>query len=109
MARCFLRGCKVIVLDEPTAALDGENEVSWISMVLSYRDGLLQTRVRDALNALVAESSTTVILASHRLSTVANANNIFVLDDGRIVETGTSPQLLKKKGVYYNLMKNQLM
>ena len=50
----------------------------------------------------------TVITVAHRLSTVKNADNIVVLDKGEIVEQGTHNELAAKKGVYYELVKNQL-
>ena len=53
------------------------------------------------------QGKTTVIVA-HRLSTVKHADQIVVLDKGRISETGTHDELIRKKGTYYNLIKNQL-
>ena len=53
-------------------------------------------------------SGKTVIIVAHRLSTVRNADNIVVLDEGRIVETGSHSELIATKGAYYTLVKNQL-
>ena len=50
----------------------------------------------------------TVVIVAHRLSTVKNADNIVVLDNGRIAEQGTHEYLIKLKGKYYMLVKNQL-
>lgn len=50
----------------------------------------------------------TVIIVAHRLSTVRNADQIVVIDDGKVVETGTHESLITSKGAYYNLVKNQL-
>ena len=53
-------------------------------------------------------SGKTVVIVAHRLSTVRNADNIVVLDGGRIVESGTHSELIARKGAYYQLVKNQL-
>ena len=50
----------------------------------------------------------TVIVVAHRLSTVKNADQIVVLDAGKVVETGNHASLIEKQGAYYNLVKNQL-
>ncbi len=50
----------------------------------------------------------TVVIVAHRLSTVKNADNIIVLDKGKIAEQGTHKELTAKRGLYYNLVKNQL-
>ena len=50
----------------------------------------------------------TVVVVAHRLSTVRNADQIVVLDGGKVVETGTHESLTAKRGAYYNLVKNQL-
>lgn len=50
----------------------------------------------------------TVVVIAHRLSTIKNANQIVVMDDGRVVEIGHHDQLMNMKGVYYNLIQNQL-
>jgi len=50
----------------------------------------------------------TVIIVAHRLSTVKNADQIVVLDNGKIIEIGNHKELIKKKGYYFQLVKNQL-
>ena len=50
----------------------------------------------------------TVIIVAHRLSTVKNADQIIVIEQGEIIETGNHTELTKKKGAYYKLVKNQL-
>lgn len=50
----------------------------------------------------------TVVIVAHRMSTIKNADNIIVLEDGKIAEQGNHEQLLQNKGVYYNLIKSQL-
>jgi ATP-binding cassette subfamily B protein len=82
IARTILRNPPVLVLDEATSALDAETERA----------------VQDALDSL-AEGRTTIAIA-HRLSTVRDADEIVVLDGGRIVERGTHDQLLARRGRY---------
>ena len=76
--------------DEATNSLDANNEHS----IIQNLEGFLQGR-------------TSVIIA-HRLSTVVGADNILVMSEGRIVESGTHAQLLAQRGIYYELVKNQL-
>lgn len=89
IARIFLRNPKLLILDEATSALDSESEQA----------------VSEALNQLM-EGRTSIVIA-HRLSTVVNADNIIVMDEGRIVESGTHSELLKKGGRYAELYKMQ--
>jgi len=77
-------------MDEGTSSLDAENEKVIIDN--------LQEFFRDR----------TVIVVAHRLSTVKNADQIVVLEQGEIVETGKHEELINKKGAYYKLVKNQL-
>lgn len=90
IARAVYRNPDYIFLDEATNSLDTRNEKSIV-------DGL-----RDFYRGR------TVLVVAHRLSTVCDADNIVVLDSGRIVEQGTHDYLIGKRGYYYDLVKNQL-
>ena len=85
IARALLKNASIIFLYESTASLDPENEVL----------------VQKAIAQLVENK--TVIMIAHRLRTVVDADQILVLDDGKLVEYGTHNELMKKKGVYQKL------
>lgn len=85
IARALLKDAPVILLDEATASLDPENE----------------GEIQKAIAKLV--EGKTVIMIAHRLRTVAGADQILVLDDGRVVESGTHKELLKRDGLYKKL------
>lgn len=89
LARAFLRDAQIIVLDEPTSALDA----------------LAEHEVFKQFRQLVKDR--TAILISHRLSTVKMADRIYVLEDGRIVESGTHDQLIYRNATYARLFKTQ--
>ncbi len=88
-ARAILADPKILILDEATASVDTMTEA----------------KIQAAMEAMTA-GRTTVMIA-HRLSTVRNADMILVVKDGKIVEQGTHPQLLKQKGYYYGLYTRQ--
>lgn len=89
LGRAFMRECEVLVLDEPTAALDAENEL----------------RVFQQFRELTADK--TAVLISHRFSTVRMADRIFVIEDGGISEQGSHDDLLALGGTYARLFTMQ--
>ncbi|MCI5560561.1 MAG: peptidase domain-containing ABC transporter [Phocaeicola sp.] len=90
IARAVYKNPDFIFLDEATNALDAKNEKIIVENLNEFYKGR------------------TVVVVAHRLSTVKNADQIIVIDKGKIVETGSHTYLVKKNGVYYNLVKNQL-
>jgi ATP-binding cassette subfamily B protein len=90
IARAVYKNPEFIFLDEATNALDANNE----RVIMENLDQFFKGK--------------TVVVVAHRLSTVKNADQIVVLEKGKIVEKGTHKELSKKKGAYYELVKNQL-
>jgi len=90
IARAVYKNPQMLFFDEATSALDANNEKEIINK----------------LNTFFVDK--TAIIIAHRLSTVKNANQIVVLDKGKIVETGDHNELVTQKGQYYELVKNQL-
>jgi ATP-binding cassette subfamily B protein len=90
IARAIYKNPDFLFFDEATNSLDANNEVVIIK------------------NLELALKNKTVVIVAHRLSTVKNADQIIVLDKGRIVETGTHLELTSQRGTYYTLVKNQL-
>ncbi len=90
IGRALLKDAPVLILDEATSHLDGLNE----------------RLVRNALDELMADRTTLVI--AHRLSTVRDADQIVVLDEGRVVEIGSHDQLASEDGLYARLVRRQL-
>ncbi|WP_371716960.1 peptidase domain-containing ABC transporter [Pedobacter sp. KBS0701] len=90
IARAVYKDPEYIFFDEATNSLDANNEKA----IMENLEKFFQGR--------------TVVVVAHRLSTVKNADNIVVLDKGKIIEEGTHEILTQKKGSYYNLVKNQL-
>ena len=90
IARAILKDSPIILLDEATSSLDADSE----------------EKVQNAIMNLTKNKTTLVI--AHRLSTIIRANKIIVLDDGKVVDTGTHEELLKKSGVYKNLYSKQI-
>lgn len=89
IARAILHDPKILILDEATASVDTETE----------------RQIQEALERLVKGRTTFAI--AHRLSTLRNADRLFVLEKGKNVELGTHEELLKAKGTYFNLIKIQ--
>ena len=85
IARVFLKNPPILIFDEATSSLDTESEAA----------------IQQAMKVL-SEQRTTIVIA-HRLSTVKNADRIFVLHQGQIVESGTHEELLQQQGYYQNL------
>lgn len=90
IARAVYKNPEFIFFDEATNALDANNEREIMEHLHLFYKGK------------------TVIVVAHRLSTVRDADNIVVLDKGRVVEEGTHEELTARRGVYYKLVKNQL-
>jgi len=91
IARLLLKAPAIVVLDEATAHLDSESEVA----------------VQQALDAALADRTSLVI--AHRLSTIRQADRILVIDDGRVVQSGTHATLLAQGGLYSDLYRTQFI
>lgn len=86
IARALIRDPKILLLDEATSSLDSESEK------------LVQAAFERA------GKGRTMVVVAHRLATVQNADVIFVLGEGKVLETGDHNQLLRKRGVYYQMV-----
>ncbi|KAI1176837.1 P-loop containing nucleoside triphosphate hydrolase protein [Nemania sp. FL0916] len=91
IARALIRQPEVLLLDEATSSLDSESEK------------LVQAAFERAANGR------TMVVVAHRLATVQNADVIFVLGEGKVLERGSHVELLKKKGVYWNMCQSQAL
>ncbi len=89
LARAFYEAAPILILDEPTSAIDTEAEA----------------KIFENLDALYRDK--TLILISHRFSTVRKADEIIVLKDGKIAEEGNHETLMKKSGIYAQMFKKQ--
>ncbi|MDU3013030.1 ABC transporter ATP-binding protein [Flavonifractor plautii] len=89
IARALLKNAPIVLLDEATASLDVENE----------------TKVQGALSRLLADK--TVLVIAHRMRTVAGADHIVVLENGRVAEQGTPAELMEKGGLYRRMVELQ--
>ena len=90
IARAFLKKSKIILLDEATSSLDSETE----------------EKIQKAIDKLTSNKTTIVI--AHRLSTILNSDNIYVLEKGRVVDSGNHESLLANSQVYKNFYDRQL-
>lgn len=88
-ARALLNDPSVLILDEATSSIDTETEIA----LQKGLDELLKGR--------------TSFIIAHRLSTIQGADRIMYVDDGKIIESGSHEELLKQKGLYYNLYMSQ--
>jgi len=89
LARLLLKSPRMVILDEATAHLDAENELA----------------VQNALDEAMSERTSLVI--AHRLSTIRSADQILVIDGGRVVQRGTHAELLAAGGLYHDLYETQ--
>ena len=89
LARAIIKKPVLLVLDEATSSLDSISE--------KY--------IQNALDMIV--QNTTILAVAHRLSTIANAHYIYVVENGKIIEEGTLGELSLKKGTYYEMAKVQ--
>jgi ATP-binding cassette, subfamily B, bacterial len=89
IARFFYRNAPILILDEPTASIDAVSEASIFDNIYRFMKGK------------------TVIIISHRFSTVRNADRILVLDKGKIIEEGSHKELLAMDGKYAHAFKLQ--
>ena len=90
IARAFLKDAPVILLDEATASLDVDNE----------------TMIQESLSQLIKNK--TVMIIAHRMRTVADADKIVVLKNGKVVESGKPSELMAKSGIYAGMVNTQL-
>lgn len=90
IARALLKDSKIILFDEATSALDNEN----------------QNKIKIAIDNLVKNH--TIIIVAHRLSTIMDADFIYLIDNGKVVASGTHKQLLKKSKIYKSLYENEI-
>ncbi|MDD4637643.1 MAG: ATP-binding cassette domain-containing protein, partial [Bacteroidales bacterium] len=90
IARAVYKNPEFLFFDEATNSLDTNNE----------------KEIMDKLSSFYQDK--TVVIVAHRLSTVRHADNIVVVDKGKIAEEGTHEDLIARKGIYYTLVKNQI-
>ena len=90
IARAMIKKSSIILLDEATSSLDAETE----------------TKIQEALGILT-KNKTTIVIA-HRLSTILNSNNIYVINSGNVIDSGSHEQLMSKSDIYKNFYEKQI-
>lgn len=90
IARAIYKEPKYVFLDEATNSLDASTEKQIMQNLIDFYNGR------------------TVVVSAHRLSTIKNADNIIVISDGKVIEQGSHFELMQKKNIYYQLIKNQV-
>ena len=91
IARALLKNAPILLMDEPTSALDAGTE----------------TAITNVLTADELKKNKTIIIIAHRLSTIVNADKIIVMEQGKVVETGTHKELIDMDGIYAGLYKKE--
>ena len=89
IARCILKDAPIVILDEATASVDADNE----------------SQIQAAISELV--QGKTLLVIAHRLHTIAKADQILVISDGRIAEQGSHETLIAANGLYHNMVKKR--
>jgi ATP-binding cassette subfamily B protein len=92
IARSLLRHPRLLIFDEATSALDSITEEA----------------ITATIKSISAQREQITVLIAHRLSTIMHADRIYVLEKGRIIETGSHEQLLQEKGLYYAMWRQQI-
>ena len=92
IARALLRHPKIIVFDEATSSLDS----------------ITEDEITKPLKNVVSKKEHITVMIAHRLTTIMHADKIFVLEKGKIIETGSHAGLLEEKGLYYAMWRQQI-
>jgi ATP-binding cassette subfamily B protein len=92
IARALLRKPHLLIFDEATSALDS----------------ITEEEITNTIKQISEEKSQITVMIAHRLSTIMHADKIFVLEQGKLAETGTHAELLAEKGLYYAMWRQQI-